>query len=120
MNIINQSDVEVHDLDGLGIGIANQEAMALGKPVIVGAREDNFGPGILKNWENIIIVPPGDHITLADAILKLMRNSEVGRAVGKRASETIAKHFTWAINVQKTIELYQKLVTSGVSSQTDF
>ncbi len=119
LTIINQSDVEIHDLDGFGIGIANQEAMALGKPVIVGAREDNFGPGILKNWDSIVIIPPSDHIALADAILKLMQNPEVGKAIGKRASETIAKYFLWSSNVRKTMELYQKLVTSGVTSQTD-
>lgn len=122
LNVIAQSNVEVHDLDGIGIGIANQEAMALGKPVIVGAREDNFGHGVLGNWENIIVIPPGDHVALANAILKLMQNPDLGKSIGERASETIASHFTWDINVQKTLDLCQSLIRkthSQVASESE-
>jgi glycosyltransferase involved in cell wall biosynthesis len=112
LSLISQCDAEIHDLDGYGVGIADQEAMALGKTVVVGGREDNFGPGILKNWENIVIFPPSDHEALAQAILKLIEDPSLRDRIGTGARQLIEDRFTWDTNARRTVELYNTLLNN--------
>jgi len=60
---------------------------------------------MLKNWENVVMVPVGDSLAMADAIVKLLTEPELcGKISGnaKRLSES----FSWPSIAEDHINLY--------------
>lgn len=111
---IGAADIEAQDLTlGLGIGIAGLEAMAAGKPVIAAVPEDNFIQPILKNWENVVLVPPADTKAISNAIIRLLSDSGLREGIGNNAKKLIARHFSLDAQCTKHELLYQKLLTKS-------
>ena len=85
------------------------EAMACGKAVIstlVG------GIPYLVDGDCGVLVPPGDHKALAEAmdyiVAQPTRRSEMGAAARRRASE----HFNWRASAESAVELYRQIIPS--------
>jgi glycosyltransferase involved in cell wall biosynthesis len=75
-----------------GLGIALIEAMAAGVPVVasdVGACREVLEDGALG-----LLVPPGDHRALAEAILLARSHAEAARRRAERALDKVRRDFT--------------------------
>jgi glycosyltransferase involved in cell wall biosynthesis len=103
------ADVEVHDLQGLGLGTASLEVMAAGVPVVAALRADNF-PGVtLRSGENITMVRIGDDRALADAIVHLLADHEMAARVAEGQRRLVAEHFTLDVVIDRHVELYERV-----------
>ena len=73
-------------------GMPIAEAGACRKPIIV----SNVGglPEIVKDGATGFIVPPGDHVRLAEAILKLLKNPEMMERIGEAGYRQVEALFT--------------------------
>lgn len=117
------SDLEAHWLnqdspDKTSLGVASLEAMGAGKVVVAAASEDNYGVGVLKNGENVILVKPGDPEGLAQRIIELFRDEQERTAIGKRARQTVKDNFSWDGVRAQTVKVYERAIaqTTGQSS----
>ena len=116
---IGACDVEGHDLDtGLGIGLASLEAMAAGKPILSSAKEDNFMDIRLKNWENIVLVRPGNPQDIANALVKLLTDKKLSEQIGRNAQTYIRNNFSLETACRKYESVYEELIRSYSSQLT--
>ncbi|MBW2045272.1 MAG: glycosyltransferase family 4 protein [Deltaproteobacteria bacterium] len=90
-------------LCGEGFGYTLAEAMACYKPVI-GTSIGGITNVIDKSTG--ILVPPGDSLALADAILKLMRDREEGKRMGLAGRKKVEALFRQDEMIRKTVNLY--------------
>ena len=95
--------------DTEGLGMVLIEAMACETPVIgsaVGGITD-----IIDDGKNGLLVPEKDCATLAEKIVYLLNDRTLRRNMGKLGREKVEKVFSWQANVQKTIELYERVLS---------
>ena len=71
-----------------GFGIAFLEAMAVGLPVV--ALEVAAAPEIVG--EAGILLPPGNEVVLADALINLLKNETLREELGRRGIERAASY----------------------------
>jgi len=82
-----------------GLGIANLEAMAMGKPTVV---SNNGGlPDAVVDGVTGFVVPPGDIEKLSAAILRLLEDDELARRLGRNARQRIENEFDIEKNTRK-------------------
>lgn len=81
--VLAAADVEVHDLQGFGIGIASLEAMAAGTPTVLAERADYFACARLTDGAETLLVRPGDTAELAASINQLLDDPELAADVGE-------------------------------------
>jgi glycosyltransferase involved in cell wall biosynthesis len=114
-DFVSAADIESHDLQGYGLGTASLEVMASGVPVVSVVRPDNF-PGLtLRNWENVVMVPPEDPATLAATMARLLADPELAGRVGAGQREFIRENFSLEHTVDAHLALYEELVTAAVA-----
>lgn len=92
------------------LGIAAMEAMSIGKPVVVCVGVDDFGVGVLKPGENIMIVQSGSLPSITDAILRLLCDQELRERIGENGRRLIAERFSWDSVVDRMEIAYQQLL----------
>jgi glycosyltransferase involved in cell wall biosynthesis len=94
-------------------GIVALEAMAMEKPVVVGAA------GVSGMREIVICcgeeqcgyhVDPNNPSDIAWGIMSALETPEKGKWLGKNGRKRVLKEFTWSRIAEKTIELYQKMI----------
>ncbi len=94
-------------------GIVSLEAMALEKPVVVGAR------GVVGFREQVVPSGPeqtGLHVNgnepmdIAWGIKTLLADPQAAKEMGKRARQRVLRHFTWEQVTKQTIEVYQSVI----------
>jgi L-malate glycosyltransferase len=102
---------EVCVLSSKGVeGFANAilEYMAAGRPVVAtdvgGARE------AVRDGETGYLVSVGDASAMADRIIALLSDPERARAMGERGRQVVAKHFSCEIQLQRTHDVYDRLL----------
>ena len=96
-----------------GMGKVLVEGMALGKPIVasrVGGIID-----LVKNGENGILVPPRDPDALEEAILKLLRNNNLARELGKDGKAKVYPEYDALVMVRQIEDLYESLLISNCS-----
>jgi glycosyltransferase involved in cell wall biosynthesis len=81
------------------------EAMAYGIPPIV--TDSGGSPELIEDRVSGIIVQPGSAAEIARAVLDLYENETDRLAMGKKARERIASHFTIQSTIEKTFRLYE-------------
>ena len=83
------------------------EAMACKKPVV----GSNVGgvPYLIDNNINGLLVPPENPQALADAIIKILNNKILAKQMGENGYNKIKENFTWGIQVNKLIKVYNNL-----------
>lgn len=90
-----------------GFGKVILEAMAAEMAVVV---TDDFGwNDIIRNWENGVLVRKRDVDGFAGAAIELLKNEEMRREIGIRASQA-AKDFTWENIAKRTLLSYENLI----------
>lgn len=90
-------------------GLVVLEAMATGKPVIATA---HGGPlEIIEDGRSGDLVPPGDTVAMADAIVALVEDPARRARVGALARERVLAHYTAEQYVGGVDAIYRELVT---------
>jgi glycosyltransferase involved in cell wall biosynthesis len=87
------------------------EGMACGVPVIASdlpvVRELGCG------GRHFLLVKPGSVDQMAEALLRLAGDREVGRAIGSNARRHIENNFTWARSGADLVTLYEEMMRSS-------
>jgi glycosyltransferase involved in cell wall biosynthesis len=94
----------VHD----AFGVAHVEAMAAGLPAIGGA--GTGAEDIAAAGEGMVLVPAGDEAALARAIDALVGDPAERDRLGRAASRTVAEHFSWQHNGERTAAIYREVL----------
>ena len=91
-----------------GFGVAAAEASACSRAVIA----TNVGgiPEIIIDGKTGILVPPDDDKALADAILKLAKNTDHYDKMGREGHEFVQQHYQWEKSLDLMCELYEKVI----------
>jgi len=100
--------VFVHPAFREALGVAILEAMAMGKAIV--ATATGGIPEAVEHGVSGLLVPVGDIAALADAILVLLRDAELRRALGQAARERAKALFSVEVMVSATERLYHSLL----------
>ncbi|MFH1502392.1 MAG: glycosyltransferase [Candidatus Eisenbacteria bacterium] len=103
--LLRGSDVFVLPSAWEGLPITVLEAMAAGRPC-VSTRVGGI-PEILRSEENSIVVEPGDHGALAEALLRLAGDPGLRDRLVARATEVFEAGYTAAAMTRQTEALYE-------------
>ena len=108
--VLASADIVCLPSYGEGLPKALLEAMAAGLPCVTtdvpGCRE------AVRHGENGLLVPPRDHMCLAEALNKLIQDPELRLLMGRRGRAMAASEFSTAIVCQQTLRVYQELLSS--------
>ena len=85
-----------------------REAMALGKPVVATAIGGNAE--LVDDGVSGVIVPPRDIATLAAAIVRLLRDTDLATTLGSAASERVRSEFSPEIRARRLVAIYRAAV----------
>ena len=90
-----------------GFGLPAAEAMSCGVPVVsttAGALSEvvDGGSGIL--------VPPADHIAIAEAVRRLMGDESLRQGMGVAGRDRVVKMFSWEEAARKTLDVYREVM----------
>ncbi len=97
-------------------GIVSLEAMALEKPIVVGAK------GVSGLKEQVVSAGPGqtgvhvdgsDPADIAWGVKKILASPEKARQWGKNARERVLSYFTWEKAARQTLDVYEGMVQSA-------
>lgn len=94
-------------------GLVYIEAMAHGKPVV--AVNGQGVDGIVINQQTGMLTKPRDLNSLVAALDFLLSHPEEARNIGKRARKLVLENYTWDINAEKTIDIYNEVLRSQYS-----
>jgi glycosyltransferase involved in cell wall biosynthesis len=94
------------------IGITVLEALSLGKPVVAFETEDV--KLALTDGETGLIVTNGDVDQLADRILYLLDNPQVGERLGRAGQQLVIERFDFGVLARRLEEFYQGVVGGSV------
>jgi glycosyltransferase involved in cell wall biosynthesis len=98
--------VVLPSIAGEGLPRVLMEAGRLGRPVI-GTQLSGI-PEIIEDGVTGLIVPPGDALALAEALLCLASEPELRERMGAAASERVGRLFTIPAMVEGTLEVYRR------------
>ncbi|HEY1298194.1 MAG TPA: glycosyltransferase family 4 protein [Chloroflexota bacterium] len=87
------------------VGITVLEALSLGKPVVAFETEDV--KLALADGETGLIVANGDVRELADRILYLLHNPQVGHRLGQAGQQIVLERFDFGVLARRLEEFYQ-------------
>jgi glycosyltransferase involved in cell wall biosynthesis len=90
-----------------GFGLVALEAMALGKPVV--ASRVSALPEIIVQDETGLLVSPGDHRKLAEALRSLLSNPQRAVKMGHAGEARVRKEFPVERMARRTVEVYKKI-----------
>jgi glycogen(starch) synthase len=100
-------------------GIVSLEAMAMEKPVVVGAH------GVVGFREQVINAGPdqnGIHVNgensadIAWGIKEVLKDSERAKMWGKNGRERVLRYFSWKQVAEQTLQIYHSLQTSSAKN----
>jgi glycosyltransferase involved in cell wall biosynthesis len=84
------------------------EAMLLGTPCVVSYAGGM--PSLVKDEENALCFPPGEHAVLAEQLLRLLRDPALSQRLSKNARNIAQKRHDPKTIANRTVEIYEKLV----------
>ncbi len=88
------------------------EAMACGAPVVT----TRYGTeDYARHEENSLVVMPKDINAMAQSIMRLLQDEDLGEQMGKKGIET-AKSFTWETAVDQMESIFKKALSSESST----
>ncbi|VVB95994.1 Trehalose synthase [uncultured archaeon] len=91
-----------------GYDLTILEAMACEKPVVV----SNIGsvPTAIEDGVDGLLVPTGDIKKLAEAVIKVLKDQELAKRLGKAARKKIEEKFSLERMVDSTIKVYEEVI----------
>jgi glycosyltransferase involved in cell wall biosynthesis len=105
--ILNALDVFVLSSDHEGLGSIIMDAMACRLP-IVASRVGGI-PEVVDHMKTGLLIPPKGPKSLANAILKIYQDRELGRRLGQRGYEQVHQKFSAESMAWQAIDLYEEL-----------
>jgi len=84
------------------------EAMAMGKPVVgtrIGGTVDQIVDG-----HTGYLVDPNDHVSMADAVDRILGDPQLRERMGRAARERFLKHFEHEIVYEKISRMYERVI----------
>ena len=91
-----------------GLGLSVMEAQACGVPVVA-SRVGGLVEAV-KDGETGILVPPRDHLALADALMKILADKHLASRFGLAGREWIMKNFAVDQMVERTLAVYENVL----------
>jgi glycosyltransferase involved in cell wall biosynthesis len=91
-----------------GFGLPAAEAMACGTPVV--ATQAGALPEVVGKDGAGILVPSRDPQALATAILKVLKDENGRKEMGRIGRQRVENLFTWGKVAERTIEVYEELM----------
>jgi len=88
-------------------GIVAAESMMRGTTVV--ASNSGGLTEIVQDGQTGILVPPGDDVALAEALVSLLRNRDLAEQMGRAGREVALTHFSETTFIDKFIRLYEML-----------
>ena len=109
--ILASFDIFVLPSRSEGFGRVNLEAMAMGKPVV----STNVGgiPEVVLDGVTGILVEPGNSKALSHAIMRLLNDPPLRKAMGRKGRERVEQYFTLHSHVQRIEEIYGEILRRG-------
>jgi glycosyltransferase involved in cell wall biosynthesis len=98
-----------------GSSVVAMEAMALSKPVV--ATSVGGIPEVVLDRDTGLLVPPGDAVALAEAVLGLLADPERARSMGARARARAVEHFDVRTMVARTRDVYGNVMREALESK---
>ena len=89
-----------------GFGLPVGEAMACGVPVI--STTGGALPEVVGNAG--ILVPPADHMALADAMRGVLNDPKRAAELGMAGYQRVQAQFTWSKAAEKTVDAYREVI----------
>ena len=100
----------LHQCRYAGLSFTAIEAMQFETPVVINAPNDLYGPGIIKDGENLMLVNADDVPEIARKITRLLEDRPLRERMGRNGKEFVASYLNWDITAEKTEKLYKKLL----------
>lgn len=91
-----------------GLPNALMEAMAMERPVV--ATSVGGVPELVRAEIDGVLVPPGDPRAVADAVLRLLDQPNLARAMARNARDRIRQNFSLTHMVSETIRIYDEVL----------
>jgi len=88
-----------------GLGTSLLDAMAAGKPIV--ATTAGGIPEVVVDGETGFLVPPRDHQSMADALVKLLKDPELRKKMGHAGLVRARRKFSADRMVQETLKVYK-------------
>jgi glycosyltransferase involved in cell wall biosynthesis len=107
-DLLSAYDLFVQPSNWEGFGLTVLEAMAAGRPVV--ATRVGGIPEIVRDGRDGILVPPGAASRLADGILKVLGDRDLGARLGRSGRERVEASFGIDGLVRDTAALYHELL----------
>jgi glycosyltransferase involved in cell wall biosynthesis len=89
-----------------GFGLTPAEAQAVGKPVV--AFKTCALPEVVQDGVTGLLVPPRDSSSLAEAIVRLLRDTELRNRMGTEARTEAERKFSWENAARQTVAVYEE------------
>jgi len=102
--------VILHQCRYAGLSFTAIEAMQFETPVVINAPDDLYGPGVVKDGENIVLVDENNVEEIAKQIVRLLGNEELRERIGRNGKHFVASYLSWDICAEKTEKLYEELL----------
>lgn len=100
-------DIVVFSSRWEGLPVALLEAMAMSRPVV--ATAVGGMPGLIEDGETGILVPPGDAQSLANGIMRLLKDTTLAGRLARRCRPLISQRYGVRRMHDQILELYETL-----------
>jgi phosphatidyl-myo-inositol alpha-mannosyltransferase len=97
-------------LGGESFGMVLTRAFACATPAVA---SDIEGYAAVATPQSSVLVPPGDPVALAAALVEVLEDEPRRRALGE-AARKVAERYSWERIARRLIEIYEELVSEGV------
>ena len=105
---VGAADVFVNPSTVEGLPVAVLEAMALGRPVVAAAA--GGVPGIVKDGETGLLIPPGDPAALAEGLRRVLDEPSQAQRLAKAAQVMVETEYGLEPMVRATEEVYRRVL----------
>ncbi|MCS7374777.1 MAG: glycosyltransferase family 4 protein [archaeon GB-1845-036] len=102
MKILYKISTIVCDLAYSGTGTTTLEAFCFGKPVI----GINTPKSVIKHGENGFLIKRGDHYSLANYVVKILKNSYLRERLSRNARDVFEKSFSMRNRMRNLFKLF--------------
>lgn len=75
------ADVEIHDLDGKGLGITSVEAMDAGVPIVAWAIDDNYPQFSLRSYGPSGFIDDGSPESISERVIRILEDKDLREQV---------------------------------------
>ena len=116
-NLIRQHHAMVMPsiMDSESFGVAAVEAGACARPVI--ASRVGGVPEVIVDGQTGILVPPKNHLALAEAIIKLASDDNLCDKMGREGYAFVREHYQWEKSLDSMCELYERVIYDSCQSK---